>query len=78
MADVVDRIPGMSAAKPNPATGAFLGRITRSVCRRAWRAASLILWGDLRGIDESAFPSGYATPHRRGSRMVRNLWHLPL
>jgi hypothetical protein len=29
------------------------------------------------GIDESAFPSGFMTPHRRGNRQVRNLWHEP-
>jgi len=29
------------------------------------------------GIDESAFPSGFIVPYAKGSRQVRNLWHLP-
>ena len=47
------------------------------ILRRMWLAAYRVVWDDTRGIDESAFPSGYAVPHRRGSRMVRNLWHIP-
>jgi hypothetical protein len=29
------------------------------------------------GIDDSKLPSGFEAPYRRGSRMVRNLWHIP-
>jgi len=29
------------------------------------------------GIDDTKLPSGFEAPHRRGSRMVRNLWHIP-
>jgi hypothetical protein len=29
------------------------------------------------GIDETQFMSGYNVPYRKGSRMVRNLWHQP-
>jgi hypothetical protein len=49
----------------------------RSNGHRAWLAVYRVVWDDTRGIDETAFPSGYAAPHRRGSRMVRNLWHIP-
>lgn len=49
----------------------------RRIVRRMWLAAYRVVWDDTRGIDESAFPSGYAAPHQRGSRMVRNLWHIP-
>jgi len=68
----------MPAPKPDASRGARLAAKVRSVCQRLWRATSRVVWDDTGGIDETALPSGFAAPHRRGSRMVRNLWHIPL
>jgi hypothetical protein len=58
--------------------GARLACMLRSICQRAWSAGVRIVWDDTAGgIDETALPSGFAAPQRRGSRMVRNLWHIP-
>jgi hypothetical protein len=46
----------------------------RSIWRRV-RESRVLSEGS--GIDDTALPSGYAAPYRKGSRAVRNLWHLP-
>ena len=28
------------------------------------------------GIDDEALPSGFLAPYKKGSRQVRNLWHI--
>jgi len=78
MPDVVTRSPGVPAPRPDTSRGAFVAGNVRSICQRAWSAAWRVIWDDTGGIDETALPSGYAAPQRRGSRMVRNLWHIPL
>jgi hypothetical protein len=49
--------------------------------RRIWQrirgAAAHILFDDTGALNDEAMPSGYAAPYRRGSRQVRNLWHIP-
>ncbi len=77
MRDVIKGPPGSPAARPrNSRAFAVAGR-ARSIGRRVWGAVSRFIWDDTGGIDETALPSGYAAPQRRGSRMVRNLWHIP-
>jgi hypothetical protein len=50
----------------------------RPIGRRLWTFLVDAISGPAdHGIDDSAFPSGYAMPHGRGSRAVRNLWHQP-
>jgi len=72
-----DRSPGIPAPKPVASTHAFFAGRVRSMWQRAWGTAWRVIWDDTGGIDETALPSGYAAPQRRGSRMVRNLWHIP-
>ena len=67
----------MTAGTPDTSRVAALVSRGRSICRRAWAAAIRVLWDDTGGIDDTMLPSGFAAPHQRGSRMVRNLWHLP-
>ena len=67
----------MTAGTPHTSGGAALARKGWSICQRAWAAAIRVLWADAGGIDDTKLPSGFAAPHQRGSRMVRNLWHLP-
>lgn len=48
--------------------------------RNIWRRASGAMarrLTDSGGIDDTMLPSGFEAPYRRGSRMVRNLWHIP-
>lgn len=78
MPDVINRGPGAPAPKPDTSRGALVAGKVRSTFRGAWSATWRVIWDDTGGIDETALPSGYAAPHRRGSRMVRNLWHIPL
>lgn len=78
MPDVVNRGPRRPAAKSSPSVGARMTDMVRSIFRRAWSAVWRVIWDDTGGgIDETALPSGFAAPQRRGSRMVRNLWHIP-
>ncbi len=56
--------------------GLLAGRV-RAVCRRALAATLRVLLDDTGGIDDAALPSGFAAPYQRGSRAVRNLWHIP-
>jgi hypothetical protein len=77
MPDEVNRGPSMPPPKPDTSKGAPLAGKVRLICKRAWSAAFRVIWDDTGGIDETALPSGYAAPQRRGSRMVRNLWHIP-
>ena len=77
MPEVVNQGPVMPAANPDTSRRALVAGKVQSICQRAWSAAFRVIWGDTGGIDETAFPSGYAAPQRRGSRMVRNLWHIP-
>jgi hypothetical protein len=67
----------MMAGTPGTARGAALASKGRSICQRAWAVAIRVLCDDTGGIDDAKLASGYAAPHQRGSRMVRNLWHLP-
>jgi hypothetical protein len=67
----------MTAATPATPGGSRLASTVWSICRRAWAAAVRIVRDDAGGIDDTALPSGYAAPYRRGGRLVRNLWHLP-
>jgi len=77
MPDAVSRGPSTPAPNPDASRRALAASKVRSICLHAWSAASRVIWDDTGGIDETAFPSGFATPQRRGSRMVRNLWHIP-
>jgi len=78
MPDVVNRSPRMPAPRPDISRRVRLTGMVRSVCQSVWRAAVRVIWDDtVGGIDETALPSGFAAPQRRGSRMVRNLWHIP-
>lgn len=62
-------------ALPNPAP---VRRIVRSAAKLIWHWIVVALSGEgTEGIDESQFPSGFTAPYARGSRMVRNLWHIP-
>jgi hypothetical protein len=53
----------------------------RSLLKRVWSLLVVTVSGPglgvSGGIDDSAMPSGFMAPYRRGSRQVRNLWHLP-
>lgn len=66
----------MSETPDTARVGLLAGRV-RAVCRRAFAAALHFVLDDAGGIDDTALPSGFIAPHRRGSRMVRNLWHIP-
>ena len=53
----------------------------RSILKRVWHVLVIAFSGPGLGeesgvIDDSAMPSGFMAPYRRGSRQVRNLWHL--
>jgi len=77
MADRVKKDSRKTSAKPDGSWGApFIG-IVRSISRGAWSLVTRVVWDDSGGIDDTALPSGYSAPHRRGSRAVRNLWHIP-
>jgi hypothetical protein len=67
----------MTAGTPDTSRGAALASKGRSIFRRAWAAALRVLCDGTGGIDDTKLPSGYAARYQRGSRMVRNLWHLP-
>ena len=72
----------MTAATQDPSRRdtsrrAALASKARSICQRAWAAAVRVVRDDRGGIDDTALPSGYAAPYRRGTRLVRNLWHIP-
>jgi hypothetical protein len=47
--------------------------------RAIWKLARALGSGAIGsgGIDDTKLPSGFEAPYRRGSRMVRNLWHIP-
>jgi len=78
MPDIVNRIPGTPAPKPETSRAALVAAKVRSIFRRAWSAVWRVIWDDTGGgIDDTALPSGFAAPQGRGSRMVRNLWHIP-
>ena len=53
----------------------------RPILKRIWSLLVVAVSGPglgaSGGIDDSAMPSGFMAPYRRGSRQVRNLWHLP-
>jgi hypothetical protein len=61
-----------NAARELTARGSRWAQSLRRRLKSAW-SGSPHSWG----IDETAFPSGFNVPYRRGSRQVRNLWHLP-
>ena len=78
MPDVINPSWTKPAPAPDPSRRAGLAGAVRSICQSAWRTAVRVVWDDTAGgIDETALPSGFAAPQRRGSRMVRNLWHIP-
>ena len=64
-------------ANPIASTGASVVGKVRSIFRRAWSVVWRVIWDDTGGIDDTALPSGFEARQRRGSRMVRNLWHIP-
>ena len=76
MRDDVKHVALTRAEARSSKTARAAGRV-RSISKRAWAAGLRALSGGTSGIDDSAFPSGYMAPHRRGSRGVRNLWHQP-
>jgi hypothetical protein len=67
----------IGAAQQGPSLRATVGDRLRAISKRVWAAGLSALSGGTSGIDDTAFPSGYMAPHRRGSRQVRNLWHQP-
>ncbi len=73
----VDPSPVTTAATSDTLRRAPLAGKVRSICQRAWAVALRVVRDDTGGIDDTAMPSGYAAPYQRGSRLVRNLWHLP-
>jgi len=77
MPAVVKGDPGTPAPEPGTSRRARVAGKQRSMVRRALRAAWRVIWDDTGGIDETALPSGFTAPQRRGSRQVRNLWHIP-
>jgi hypothetical protein len=66
----------MSATPDTSRVGLLAGKV-RAVCQRALAAALHVVLDDAGGIDDAALPSGFAAPYQRGSRLVRNLWHIP-
>jgi hypothetical protein len=66
----------MSATPGTSWVGLLAGRV-RAVSQRVLAAALHVLLDDTGGIDDTALPSGFAAPYQRGSRAVRNLWHIP-
>jgi hypothetical protein len=77
MPAVVKGDPGTPAPERGTTRRARVAGKQRSIVRRALRAAWRVIWDDTGGIDETALPSGFTAPQRRGSRQVRNLWHIP-
>ena len=78
MSDVASRSSRTPTATPDVSKRALVAGKVHSISRRAWSALLRVVWDDTGGgIDETALPSGFAAPQRRGSRMVRNLWHIP-
>ena len=78
----VNRTARIAVEKPRssqrpPLTGRVL-----SLAKRIWHALVIAFSGpglgeESGGIDDSAMPSGFMAPYKRGSRQVRNLWHQP-
>jgi len=77
MPDAVNGSPGGPAAGPVDSRGAWAARGLHSIWRHVRGAAEHILFDDTGALNDEAMPSGYAAPYRRGSRQVRNLWHIP-
>jgi len=77
MPDVVNRGPGMPAPRPGTSRRAYVAGRVPSTFQRAWSVVWRVIWDDTGGIDDTALPSGFEARQRRGSRMVRNLWHIP-
>ena len=53
----------------------------RSVAKSIWHWLVIVISGpglgeEYKAIDETAMPSGFVVPYKRGSRQVRNLSHL--
>ena len=67
----------MTSATPDTSRVGLLAGRARAVCRRALAAALHVVLDDTGGIDDTALPSAFAAPYRRGSRAVRSLWHIP-
>lgn len=65
--------PGAPAA-PRPSR-------LHAIAKRIWSMLVTLISGPglgaSGGIDDSAMPSGFIAPYGRGSRQVRNLWHMP-
>jgi hypothetical protein len=60
---------------PNPAP---VRKFVRAASRKIWHLLVVAISGEgTAGIDESALPMGFMAPYAKGSRTVRNLWHLP-
>ena len=81
MARIAIEEPRVRVEEPSPPQTAPRPSRLRSVLRRLWSALVTAVSGPglgvSGGIDDSAMPSGFIVPYGRGSRQVRNLWHLP-
>jgi hypothetical protein len=81
MAQVGVEQPRIQVEQPRASRPSPVRRILMSVAKRVWSALVVLISGPglgaSGGIDDEAMPSGFMAPYRRGSRQVRNLWHLP-
>ncbi len=80
--DAVAERKRMQPASPrtpmaSPPAPALLTRILRMLLKNTRGVILDVLYGTGGGIDDTAMPSGYMAPHKKGSRGVRNLWHQP-
>jgi hypothetical protein len=70
--------PGTPAASPRTRLTGLLWRVLRLLAKNTHGVILDVLYGTGGGfIDDSAMPSGFAVPYKKGSRQVRNLWHEP-
>jgi hypothetical protein len=71
--------PEAKAQHPRPPVRPRVTATVRTVARWLWNALVVMISGPgleaTGGIDDSAFPSGFEAPYRRGSRQIRSLFH---
>lgn len=81
MAHIGVEQPQITVEQPRASQGPPARRVLESIAKRIWSALVTLISGPglgaSGGIDDEAMPSGFMAPYRRGSRQVRNLWHLP-